>query len=65
MTRYSAEKYFELPVLTSIEDLPLTNNLIGDRYIVNDDIYLWNGNFWVETNLLDAIFYLAFWLQQL
>lgn len=54
MTRYSAEKYFELPVLTSRENLPLINNLIGDRYIVNDDIYLWNGNFWVETNLLDA-----------
>ena len=54
MARYSSEKYYELPVLTSREDLPLTNNLIGDRYIVNDDIYLWNGNFWVETNLLDA-----------
>ena len=53
MSRYSEEKYFEIPVKPTKEALPLSNNTIGDRYIVSDDVYIWNGNFWVEANLLD------------
>lgn len=54
MSRYSSEKYYELPVLDRKESLPLENNSIGDRYLFNDEIYIWNGNFWVEATLLSA-----------
>lgn len=53
MSRYSEEKYFEISVKPTKEALPLSDNTIGDRYIVGDDVYIWNGNFWVEANLLD------------
>lgn len=53
MSRYSEEKYFEIPVLLNKESLPLINNDVGDRYIIDDDVYIWNGSFWVEANLLD------------
>jgi hypothetical protein len=53
MSRYSEEKYFEISVKPTKEALPLSDNAIGDRYIVGDDVYIWNGNFWVEANLLD------------
>lgn len=53
MSRYSEEKYFEIPVLLNKESLPLINNDVGDRYIIADDVYIWNGSFWVEANLLD------------
>ena len=54
MSRYSSEKYYELPVLDRKESLPLENNSIGDRYLFNDEIYIWNGSFWVEAALLRA-----------
>ena len=55
MARYSSEKYYEFPTLTDPESLPLTNNVIGDRYIIDDTLYLWNGQYWAGITLTDAL----------
>ena len=54
MAKYSSAKYYELSTVTEISLLPLTGNSLGDRYILNDTLYLWNGEYWAGIELTDA-----------
>lgn len=41
-----------IDVLADFQDLPLSGNTIGDAYIINNDIYFWNGSSWVSAGRL-------------
>ena len=41
-------------VFNSINDLPLENNTIGKKALVNDVLYFWNGNGWYKIALINT-----------